>query len=114
MIGDRVCESAGTDTGSRMDDHAGRFVDDGEVFVFEDDVERDVLGFKSGSGFFGKVDIDLVAFVDPIRRFRGLAVHENRLILDQSLQARAGPSFDACCNKCIKSRTCFFGGCDDG
>ena len=55
-----ICQRARLNTGSGMDDHAGGFVDDGEVFVFVDDVERNVFGFETGGGFFGQVDVDLV------------------------------------------------------
>jgi hypothetical protein len=37
-----------------VDDEAGRLVDDDEVLVLEDDVERDVFGFRQGADGAGR------------------------------------------------------------
>src|SRR5438128_2252301 len=88
MIRDRVRQRAALDAGTGMYDHSCRFVDDGEIFILENDVERDVLRLKSRDWNFDQVDLDLVVFVNFIRWFDRSFVDENVLVLDQPLESR--------------------------
>jgi hypothetical protein len=66
-----------------MDDHARRLVDDDEVVVFVDDLERD--GFRGGDGFvsLGDLELDDGARGDAIRRLRRLTIDPDEMALDQ-------------------------------
>ena len=111
---DRVSQRARVDAGSRVDDHAGGFVDDGQVLVFEYDVERDVFGFESFGGSFGEIDVDLVTFAELVRGLRGFCVEEDRFVLDQPLQPGARPTFDLSSEKCVEASAGIVSGCGNG
>ena len=112
MPRDRICEGAARDASSRVDDHAGGFVDDREVFVLEDDVERDVFGFEGRGRKLVELNFDLVIFTDLVRRFGSDAVDEDVAIADKAMEARAGPVVYMRGEKCIEARPGIFAGRD--
>lgn len=77
-----------------MDDHAGRFVDHGEMLVLKYDIERDIFGLETDRRQLGKFNVDLVALTDLIGGFDRLAVDENVFVLDQAREARPRPAID--------------------
>ena len=76
--------------GARVDDEAGRLVDDQQVGVLVDDRERDVLGLRLGAGRRGHVDGHRLRRAQPGRGARRFAVDEHVAVDDQGLQARTG------------------------
>jgi hypothetical protein len=73
-----------------VDHHAGGFVDDGEVLVFVEDVEWDVLGDgMEGRGLGGAFDLDGFAAVELLPWFGGVAVDADLAGFDEKLNASA-------------------------
>jgi hypothetical protein len=72
-----------------MDYEAGRLVDDQEVGVLEEDVERDILGLEERRlrGRFGNGD--RISGADFVARFGGLSAEGDMALPDESLQPRA-------------------------
>ena len=58
MVDQRVDQRAGPVAGARMDDQPGRLVDDDQVVVLVENVERDVLALRLGRLRLGQVDSD--------------------------------------------------------
>ena len=70
--------------------HSRRLIDHGEVVIFVDDVERDLLGYSAHRGpFNGAPDCDVLISVQPERGFSRLAVHQHLLLSNQLLNVRA-------------------------
>ncbi len=57
-----------------MDDHAVRFVENDEVFVFEKDIERDVLWAGDVWNRLGDDDGNFISRMDAVAGFGGLSV----------------------------------------
>ena len=66
MRDQRVHQGPGFVPGGGMHHEAGRLVEDDDIVVLVDDVERDRLGLRLGRGRFGHVDCDRVAAGDVI------------------------------------------------
>ena len=62
----RVDQRSGRVARGRMHHEAGRLVDDDDVVVLVDDVERDILALRLGIGGFRHVDYDRIAGSDMI------------------------------------------------
>ena len=76
--------------GAGVDHHAGGLVDDGEVSVFVEDVEGDVLGYGvEGRGMRGAFDLDGLAAVELLFGLGGVAVDADLAGFDEELDAGA-------------------------
>ena len=76
--------------GAGVDHHAGGFVDDGEVLVFVEDVEGDVLGDGVERGRVGGAfDLDGLAAVEFLLGLGGVAVDADLAGFDEELDAGA-------------------------
>jgi hypothetical protein len=74
--------------GSGVDHHAGGLVDDGEVFVFVEDFEWDVLGDGvERGGLRCAFDLDGFAAVEFLLRLGGVAVDSDLAGFDEELDA---------------------------
>ena len=74
-----------------VDHHAGSLVDDGEVFVFEEDVEGDVLGEGvEGRGAWGAFDLDGFAAEEFLFGLGDVAVDADLAGFNEELDAGAG------------------------
>ena len=86
----RVDQSALRIPCSGMNAHSSGFVDDEQIVVFVEDVERNGLGFgaqrRALTGFDGN------AFVAPqlLRGLGGIAVHQNKVSREEFLNSGAG------------------------
>ena len=78
-----------------MDDHAGGLVDDDNLFVFVDDVERDVFGREVERRGRCEFYLDAVARADFVRWLGGAAVDERVAVFDEPLDGRAARALDA-------------------
>ncbi len=89
-VGDqRIDQRAGFVAGGRMHDETFRFVDDDDVVVLVDDVERDVLRFRLGGNGGRHVDCDRIARGDMISGVaNGPGADRNRTCEDQGFQSR--------------------------
>ena len=58
----------------------------GEVLVFENDVEWNVFGFETCNRLFGQIEIDLITFANFVRRLRLPTVHQRVAVFDQTPQ----------------------------
>ena len=90
MEEDRIDERSGVVPGSGMHDETGRFVHDKNVAILEDDVERDVFGFRLGRNgrrnenfYFVRVRHLCAGFED------GLAVHFHETRLNETFDPRS-------------------------
>ena len=85
-----------------MDDHAGGFVDDGEIFVFVNDVERNIFGLEAWRPALGQLDLDLVVFPQLVRCFCAFRFTSTSPSVDQPLKPRARPAVDLFGEKCVE------------
>jgi hypothetical protein len=77
-------------TGAGVDHHAGRFIYDGEVLVFVEDVQRDVFGCGvERRGVRAAFDLDRFAAMKLLFGLGGVAVDANLIGLDKELNADA-------------------------
>ncbi len=86
----RVHQGARTVAGRRVDHHPGGLVDDHEVGVRVNDLQRNLLrrGRRSGAAI-GRLVLDLVARRDPVRGSRRLAIQAYRTVADQAGRRRS-------------------------
>lgn len=75
--------------GRGVDNEARGFVDDNDVLVFEEDVERDVFGLGAGGNRFGPMDFDDIPSAGGMGRFDDSAVHADVPLLDHALEDAA-------------------------
>ena len=109
VVKQRVDQRAALGSAGRMNHEAGRLVDDDEVLVLEDDVERDVLGLWQGGDGGGQVDgVDRARDHLGARVGGGLAVSGDAAFLDQDAQARAGHAGSGVRQPFIEARACSF------
>ena len=73
-----------------MDHDAGRFVDNQEVFVLEQNIDRNVFGLRLGRAGSWPSDRDGVAGSGCVSRFRGLTVDGDVPFIDQALERATG------------------------
>ena len=73
-------------TFGRMDDHVGWFIDRHKVLVLEQNIQRD--GFRDGGvgNFFRWAKPNRLVRLQTQRRFRFLAIDQNRTISDGALK----------------------------
>src|ERR671922_489407 len=86
---DAVDQGAGRMAGRRVDDDAGRLVDDQQLVVFVRDPELDLLGRELRSGF-GRFVFDLLPTSEPTALGRRLAVNRHTAGLEQPFRGCAG------------------------
>jgi hypothetical protein len=91
-------------TGARMDRHASRFVDNNEIVIFEENIQRnrlwpnvDLLRRRLGK-------INLVTDSDNLPWSTGPAVKPNEPAPDQLLKARPGVLRKLLCQKVVKAQ----------
>ena len=70
----------------RVDDHVGRLVDDGEVFILVENLQRNILGHGQFMGRLGRPDADLVAVADLVARLGRVAVDQYAAGIDDFAQ----------------------------
>ena len=88
----------------RVDDHPGRLVYDGDVFVFVNDVERDRLRRGLGDVRLGDLELHHIAGRHPVRGIGRLAVDVNEVALDQARGGRAAEVVSVLGEKAIQPR----------
>ena len=72
-----------------MDDHAGGFVDDGDVFVLVENIERDGFGFDAGRQLLGDLDGHDFVRLDAMRGLARDSVNLHAAFVHERLNARA-------------------------
>ena len=96
------------DAGSRMHNHAGGLVDDDDLRVFVDYVERDVFGRERGRRGRGQLlDLDPLARAKLVRGLRGAARDENVAVLNRALERRPARRRDARGEERVEARARF-------
>ena len=101
--------------GAGVDAHAGGLVDDGEVVVLEDDVERD--GFGGGVEGFGPGragEDDGLAGCELVLGLGGAAVDEHLAAVDEELHAGAGDLRDGLGEVLVEAEAARLGRRGDG
>ena len=73
----------------RVNDHAGRLVDDSQVLVFINHVERYGLGRGLDGVCLWDLELDHVAGDHAVGGIRRPAVHEHQMSLDQTRGGRS-------------------------
>ena len=73
----------------RMDDQSGRFVDDDDVGVGMNDVERNILRRGDGFGIHGNLRADVITRIDVVFGAGGITVYLHKPGLDARLPAAA-------------------------
>jgi hypothetical protein len=66
VIGHSIRQRAVLHASAGMNDHACGLINYREVLVFKDDVERNIFGLKSCRRDLSQLDVDLIAFADPV------------------------------------------------
>jgi len=93
-----------------VDHHAGGFVDDGEVFVFVDDIERDVLGEGvERRRLWRAFDLDGLASVELLLRLGGVASDANLFVFNEELDAGAADVGDGLGEVLVEAESGGFG-----
>ncbi len=97
MMEQGVDEGAIGISGSGMDDHAVRFVEDDEVFVFKKDIEWDVLRAGDVWNCLWNDDRNFIARRDAVAGFGRFAVEQDELLANEILNSGAGKIRDFSC-----------------
>ena len=101
----RVDQSAGAVPCCRVYDKAGRLFDHDHIFVFIDDVERDVFAGRPRRFCFGDFQRDFVARVDPVFGVSYCrAAHLDFALEDQAFQPRAAQFLDFVRKEAVETR----------
>lgn len=88
-----------------MDDEPARLVDDDDVVVLVDNVQRDVLrNGVDGRGLFGG-EFDLLVSRELVALVRHFAVHEDTPVLDGFRRGGAGQVFNCAGEAGVEPRT---------
>ena len=91
VVQDGVYECSRIVAGRRVYDESGRLVDDKDVVIFEDDVERNVLRLRLGGHRWWNGDVDDIGFFDLGAGLGGnLTIHLDESGVDKPLQPRPG------------------------
>jgi hypothetical protein len=85
-----------------MDHEAGGLVEDEEVRVFEEDIERNILRLEQGGLRRRLADRDGVASVYFVARFGGFSRECDVALLDERLKSRAGEMGDLCGEEAVE------------
>jgi hypothetical protein len=91
-------------TGARMNRHASRFVDDNEIVIFEENIQRNRLWLDVDLLQRRLDEINLVTGSDNLPWPTGSAVEPNEPAPDQLLKARPGIFRKLLCQKVIKAQ----------
>ena len=104
MTEQRIDQSVFTLTGARVNGESGRFVDDDEIVVFEENVEWNRL--RSWLDLLRRRlnEINLVPALDDVPRPDGLLIEPNEPAADQLLKPRPGILRKALRQKLIKAQ----------
>ena len=114
MIQQRVDEGGVLAAGRGVDRHASGFVEDDQVSVLEQDVERDILGLRLGGNRSGqRDDIDAAGLDRRAGAGFGAAIDRDRAFLDQRLGTGARDLPRLCGEEGVQALACVFGGGDD-
>ena len=103
MKGYRIRKCSPHHTCPRVHNHSGRFVNYGEKFVLENDIERNVFRLKAGGRKLTQFDVDLVGISYLVRRFGRVFIYQHVAFVDQPLQPRTRPALDVFSKKRIKA-----------
>ncbi len=83
--GEAMDERAAPMPGGRVDDHAGRLVDDEQVVVLVRDAKRDVLPLDRGRATIRQLELDLLPAFEPMALRPPGAVDERASLADEPL-----------------------------
>src|SRR5579871_1060649 len=101
--------------GAGVDHHASGLVDDGEVLVFVEDLEGDVLGKGvEGRRVWGAFNLDLLAAVKFLFGLGGSAGDADLAVLDEELDTGAADVGDGLGEVLVEAQACGFGGGGEG
>jgi hypothetical protein len=102
-------------TCASVDHHACGLVYNGEVRIFEYNIERDIFGRGfQGRGMRLARDGDLFTTAEFERCLNLAAVDEHVTLIEKELYARTGYAFKLCGNEVIEALACGFSGNSDG
>ena len=87
-----VDERAARDARARVDRHAARLVDDGDVLVLIDDIDGNVLGLRLDGHGCGDVHRDKAPRLQDMPRLDGDAVRKDVPLVRQFFDGGAGQS----------------------
>ncbi len=98
-----------------MDHHACGLVYNGEVLIFEDNIERDIFGrgFQRRGMRLARDD-DLFAAAEFERCLDLASVHEHVTLIEKELHARTAHAFKLRGDEVIEALACGFSGNRDG
>ncbi len=82
-------QRAGASSGARMDDHSRSFIQDDEVLVLMQDVERDRLWCEQEWPSRRDVELDVLAGSHPMARLLRVAADQDVPALDEPLDPRS-------------------------
>lgn len=89
------------------DDSCGLIYDD-YLVIFEHNIDRKIFRNEFSGWRGSEFNFELIVGAQFVRGFGRRSVNEDRLILDQSLQAGSAPALDVTCEKGIKAFTGLF------
>jgi len=95
---------------ARMDDHAGRLVDDGDILVFVENVERNGFRLDTRSQFVWELDGNGFTGLDMMRRLARRSVNLYAAFVHQRFNARAAQRGELRDEEHVESLGGVFGG----
>ncbi len=104
---------AAGDARARMDDHAGGLVDDGDVFVLVENIERNGFGFDAGRQLIGDLDGHDFVRLDAMRGLARDAVNLHAAFVHERLNARTAQRRELRDEKEVESLAGVFGSDDE-
>ena len=87
VIDERVGKRPRIDSRAGMNNHACRFVDDDEIVIFKDYVERDRLGDQLDGRRFGQINFNVIANAQSIARLRDMLIDQHIAVFDCALDS---------------------------
>ena len=106
-----IDQGAARVSGTGVDDKAGLFVDDDEVSIFIDDIQRDGLGPRHGRNSWRQQRLDLLAGPDPVPRFADCrALDGNPTFGNSILKARTAHIRKVPAQETVETVAVMFGG----
>ena len=104
VVHDAVGERAGLVAAAGVDDDAGGLVEDKQVVVFVEDVERYRLGLDDAVGHFGQAEADDVTEFERVTGLARAVVDEDVALADHALEEGARDVVEAAAEVRVEAR----------
>ena len=108
MIDKRVGKRPRIDSRAGMNNHACRFVDDDEIVIFINHIERDWLCDQLSGPRFGQINFNVIAISQAIARPRDMLIDQHIAVLDSALYTSSADFREMRRDEGVEPRACGF------